>query len=36
MGEVRYVVEINAGIARKLNIRPGDRIVSATTTKKAK
>ncbi|MBB3591394.1 hypothetical protein FHX08_001738 [Rhizobium sp. BK529] len=36
MGEVRYVVELNAGIARKLNIRPGDRIVSATTTKKAK
>ena len=36
MGEVRYVVEVNAGVARKLNIRPGDRIVSATTTKKAK
>jgi len=36
MGEVRYVVEVNAGTARKLNIRPGDRLVSATTTKKAK
>ena len=36
MGDVRYVVEVNAGTARKLNIRPGDRIVSATTTKKAK
>ncbi len=36
MGEVRYVVEVNAGVARKLNIRPGDRIVSATTTKKTK
>lgn len=36
MGEVRYVVEVNAGTARKLNIRPGDRIVSATTTKKTK
>jgi uncharacterized membrane protein (UPF0127 family) len=36
MGEVRYVVEVNAGVARKLNIRPGDRLVSATITKKAK
>lgn len=36
MGEVRFVVEVNAGIARKLNIRPGDRIVSATTTRKTK
>ncbi|WP_183729590.1 MULTISPECIES: DUF192 domain-containing protein [unclassified Rhizobium] len=36
MGDVRYVVEVNAGTARKLNIRPGDRIVSATTTKKVK
>ena len=36
MGDVRYVVEVNAGTARKLNIHPGDRIVSATTTKKAK
>lgn len=36
MGEVRYVVEVNAGTAHKLNIRPGDRLVSATTTKKAK
>ena len=36
MGDVRYVVEVNAGTARKLNIRPGDRIVSATITKKVK
>lgn len=36
MGEVKYVVELNAGIVAKLGIRPGDRIVSATTTKKAK
>ncbi|MBB3658569.1 hypothetical protein FHX15_003816 [Rhizobium sp. BK650] len=36
MGGVRYVVEVNAGTARKLNIRPGDRIISATTTKKTK
>ena len=36
MGVVRYVVEVNAGTARKLNIRPGDRLVSATTTKKPK
>jgi len=36
MGEVKYVVELNAGVVAKLGIRPGDRIVSATTTKKAK
>lgn len=36
MGEVRYVVEVNAGTARRLDIRPGDRLVSATTTRKAK
>ncbi|MBX5158960.1 DUF192 domain-containing protein [Rhizobium sp. NZLR8] len=36
MGEVKYVVELNAGIASKFGIKPGDRIVSATTTKKAK
>ncbi|MBA5803198.1 DUF192 domain-containing protein [Rhizobium changzhiense] len=33
---VKYVVELNAGIVTKLGIKPGDRIVSATTTKKAK
>ncbi|EJZ21371.1 DUF192 domain-containing protein [Rhizobium sp. Pop5] len=36
MGDVKYVVELNAGIAGKLGIKPGDRIVSATTTSKAK
>ncbi|MBB2753135.1 UNVERIFIED_ORG: hypothetical protein GGI57_003845 [Rhizobium aethiopicum] len=36
MGKVKYVVELNAGIVSKLGIKPGDRIVSATTTKKAK
>ena len=33
MGEVKYVVELNAGIVAKLGIKTGDRIVSATTTK---
>ncbi|OWV79651.1 hypothetical protein ATY77_27145 [Rhizobium sp. R634] len=33
MGEVKYVVELNAGIVAKLGIETGDRIVSATTTK---
>ncbi|MGO6679652.1 DUF192 domain-containing protein [Rhizobium leguminosarum] len=36
MVAVKYVVELNAGIVVKLGIKPGDRIVSATTTKKAK
>ncbi|MBB3134053.1 hypothetical protein FHS26_001769 [Rhizobium pisi] len=36
MGEVKYVVELNAGIVAKLGIKPGDKIVSATTTSKAK
>lgn len=36
MGDVKYVVELNAGIVAKLGIKPGDRIVSATTTSKAK
>lgn len=36
MVAVKYVVELNAGIVTKLGIKPGDRIVSATTTKKAK
>ncbi|MBX5171393.1 DUF192 domain-containing protein [Rhizobium sp. NZLR1b] len=36
MSKVKYVVELNAGIASKFGIKPGDRIVSATTTKKAK
>ncbi|ARO23889.1 hypothetical protein CO659_13380 [Rhizobium sp. S9] len=33
MSPVKYVVELNAGIVGKLGIKPGDRIVSATTTK---
>ncbi|WP_184460365.1 DUF192 domain-containing protein [Rhizobium aethiopicum] len=33
MSPVKYVVELNAGIVTKLGIKPGDRIVSATTTK---
>jgi uncharacterized membrane protein (UPF0127 family) len=33
MGEVKYVVELNAGIIRKLGIRIGDKVMSATTTK---
>ncbi|ANM10374.1 MULTISPECIES: DUF192 domain-containing protein [unclassified Rhizobium] len=36
MGKVKYVVELNAGIVGKLAIKSGDRIVSATTTKKSK
>ncbi|MGO8065910.1 DUF192 domain-containing protein [Rhizobium leguminosarum] len=36
MVAVKYVVELNAGIVVKLGIKPGDRIVSATTTKQAK
>ncbi|MBX4931306.1 DUF192 domain-containing protein [Rhizobium bangladeshense] len=33
MSEVKYVLELNAGVVSKLGIKPGDRIVSATTTK---
>ncbi|ARQ10008.1 hypothetical protein NXC12_CH01978 [Rhizobium etli] len=33
MNPVKYVVELNAGIVSKFGIKPGDRIVSATTTK---
>jgi uncharacterized membrane protein (UPF0127 family) len=36
MGDVRYVVELNAGTVSRLGIRPGDRIASATTTRKVK
>jgi uncharacterized membrane protein (UPF0127 family) len=36
MGDVRYVVELNAGTVSRLGIRPGDRIASATTTRKAR
>ncbi|MBX5132487.1 DUF192 domain-containing protein [Rhizobium lentis] len=33
MSPVKYVVELNAGTVGKFGIKPGDRIVSATTTK---
>ncbi|TLX12253.1 DUF192 domain-containing protein [Rhizobium sp. MHM7A] len=33
MSEVKYVLELNAGVVSKFGIKPGDRIVSATTTK---
>lgn len=33
MGEVKYVVELNAGIIKKLGIKTGDKVMSATTTK---
>ncbi|PDT29861.1 hypothetical protein CO660_10390 [Rhizobium sp. L9] len=33
MSPVKYVVELNAGIVGKFGIKPGDRILSATTTK---
>ncbi|WP_454849302.1 DUF192 domain-containing protein [Rhizobium binxianense] len=36
MGDVRFVVELNAGTVSRLGIRAGDRIISATTTRKAK
>ena len=32
--DVKYVIELNAGITAKLGIKPGDRVISATTTKK--
>ncbi|QFY60509.1 DUF192 domain-containing protein [Rhizobium grahamii] len=31
---VKYVVELNAGVTAKLGIKPGDRMLSATTTRK--
>ncbi len=31
---VKYVVELNAGAAAKLGIKPGDKLMSATTTRK--
>jgi len=34
MTDVKYVIELNAGITAKLGIKPGDRVISATTTKK--
>jgi uncharacterized membrane protein (UPF0127 family) len=32
--EVKYVIELNAGATAKLGIKPGDKVMSATTTKK--
>jgi uncharacterized membrane protein (UPF0127 family) len=32
--EVKYVVELNAGASAKLGIKPGDKVMSATTTKR--
>ncbi|TVZ64129.1 hypothetical protein BCL32_4338 [Rhizobium mongolense USDA 1844] len=34
MGEVKYVVELNAGVVRKFEIKVGDKVASATVTKK--
>ncbi|MBD9455168.1 DUF192 domain-containing protein [Rhizobium sp. RHZ02] len=34
MTEVKYVIELNAGVTAKLGIKPGDKVMSATTTKK--
>ncbi|CDM57602.1 MULTISPECIES: DUF192 domain-containing protein [Rhizobium] len=34
MTEVKYVIELNAGVIAKLGIQPGDKVMSATTTKK--
>ena len=34
MGSVKYVVELNAGIVRKLGIKVGDKAASATITRK--
>jgi uncharacterized membrane protein (UPF0127 family) len=34
MGEVKYVVELNAGTVKKLGIKTGDKVASATITKK--
>ncbi|MBW9117188.1 DUF192 domain-containing protein [Rhizobium cauense] len=34
MTDVKYVVELNAGIVGKLGIKVGDKVMSATTTKR--
>ncbi|MBZ9788714.1 DUF192 domain-containing protein [Rhizobium sp. 3T7] len=34
MTEVKYVIELNAGVTAKLGIKPGDKAMSATTTRK--
>ncbi len=34
MTEVKYVIELNAGVTARLGIKPGDKVMSATTTKK--
>ena len=34
MTEVKYVIELNAGVTAKLGIKPCDKVMSATTTKK--
>lgn len=34
MGEVKYVVELNAGVVKKLGIKVGDKVASPTTTRK--
>jgi uncharacterized membrane protein (UPF0127 family) len=34
MGEVRYVVELNAGVVKKLGIGVGDKVASPTITRK--
>ncbi|RDJ12439.1 DUF192 domain-containing protein [Rhizobium grahamii] len=34
MTEVKYVIELNGGVTAKLGIKPGDKVMSATTTKK--
>ena len=34
MTSVKYVIELNAGVTAKLGIKTGDRVMSATTTKR--
>jgi uncharacterized membrane protein (UPF0127 family) len=34
MGEVKYVVELNAGVVKRLGIKVGDKVASPTTTRK--
>lgn len=34
MTDVKYVIELNAGVVGKLGIKTGDKVMSATTTKK--
>ena len=34
MGEVKYVVELNAGVVKNLGIKVGDKVASPTTTRK--